>query len=42
METPPDKVIGYVVVSIVVAFILTAIVWAVVGAIFLVGTIGRI
>lgn len=42
METPPDKVIGYVVVSIVVAFVLTAIVWGVLGAIFLVGTIGRI
>ena len=41
METPPDKVIGYVVVSIVVAFILTSIVWGVLGAVFLVGTIGR-
>ncbi len=42
METPTDKVIGYVVVSIVVAVILMAIVWAVLGAIFLVGTVGRL
>jgi len=42
METPPDKVIGYVVVSIVVAVILMAIVWSVLGAIFFVGTLGRI
>jgi hypothetical protein len=42
METPQDKVIGYVVVSIVVAVILMAIVWAVLGAIFLAGTVGRI
>jgi hypothetical protein len=42
METPPDKVIGYVVVSIVVAAILTAIVWSVLSAVFLVGTIARL
>jgi len=42
METPKDKVIGYVVVSIVVATILMAVVWAVLGAIFLVGAVGRI
>ncbi len=42
METPSDKVIGYVVVSIVVAVILIAIVWAVLGAVFLVGTVGRL
>ena len=42
METPSDKVIGYVVVSIVVAAILIAIVWAVLGTIFLVGTVGRL
>jgi hypothetical protein len=42
METPQDKVVGYVVVSIVVAVILMAIVWAVLGAIFLVGAVGRL
>lgn len=41
METPPDKVIGYVVVSIVAAVILTAIVSIVLSAVFLVGTVGR-
>jgi hypothetical protein len=42
METPTDKVVGYVIVSIVVAVILMAIVWAVLGAVFLVGTVGRL
>lgn len=42
METPSDKVVGYVVVSIVVAVILMAVIWAVLGAIFLVGAVGRV
>jgi len=42
METPQDKIVGYVVVSIVVAVVLMAVVWAVLGAIFLVGAVGRI
>ena len=42
MDTPQDKVVGYVVVSIIVAVILMAVVWAILGAIFLAGAVGRI
>lgn len=42
METPQDKVVGYMVVSIIVAIILMAVVWSVLGAIFLAGAVGRI
>lgn len=42
METPQEKVAGYVVVSIVAAIVLMAVVWAFLGAIFLVGAVGRI
>jgi hypothetical protein len=40
METPQDKVVGYLVVSIVVYVVIFAIVAVVMGAIFAVGTIG--
>ncbi|MGD2295678.1 MAG: Yip1 family protein [Candidatus Aminicenantes bacterium] len=42
MDTPADKVVGYVVISIIVAVIIMVVVWAVLGAIFLVGAVGRI
>ncbi len=42
MDTPADKVVGYVVVSVVVGIIVMGIVYTVLGGIFLVGAITRI
>ena len=42
METPADKVVGYAVVSIVVALVIMVVVWMVLGSIFLVGAVTRI
>ena len=41
METPKDKVIIYLVVSIVVVTVLMIVVSVILGAIFTVGTVGR-
>ena len=42
MDTPKEKVVGYLLVSIVVVVVLSLVVSLVLGAIFTVGTIGRI
>lgn len=41
METPKDKVPGYLIVSIVVYIVLMAVIMIVLGAIFAVGSVGR-
>jgi len=42
MNTPKDKVVGYLIVSIIIAIVLTAIISLILGGIFLVGAVGRI
>lgn len=41
MDTPKEKVIGYLIVSIVVVIVLMAVVWIILGAIFAVGGVYR-
>jgi len=40
MDTPKEKVVGYFAVSAVVAVVIIAIIWIILGAIFTVGTFG--
>ncbi len=42
METPKEKILGYFVVSIVIAFLLMVVVSVVLGAIFTVGAVGGV
>jgi len=42
MDTPKEKVVGYLIVSTVVVIVVTAIVAVVLGAIFAVGNVGRL
>ena len=42
MDTPKDKVPGYLVVSIVVYIVLMAVIMIILGAIFAVGSVGRV
>jgi hypothetical protein len=42
METPKDKVLGYFVVSLVVAFAVTILLNLILGAIFLVGAVSSV
>ncbi len=42
METPQDKVVTYLIVSVVVGIVIMAVVSMVIGGIFLVGAIGRV
>jgi len=42
MDTPQDKIIGYLIVSILVGIVLMAVVSMILGGIFLVGAVGRV
>jgi hypothetical protein len=42
METPQDKVVAYLIVSVVIGAVIISIVYFVLGGIFLVGAVGRI
>jgi hypothetical protein len=42
METPQDKVVTYLIVSVVIGIVIVAVVSMVIGGIFLVGAVGRV